>query len=237
MAKGTLYLIPTTLGECSATDVIPEGVLNISRKLMHYIAESDRTARRYLKLIGTETPLNDLVFSILDKHTPPAALDAMLKPLLSGSDTGLISEAGLPALADPGAAIVARCHRAGIVVKPLTGPSSITLALIASGFNGQAFTFHGYLPVDQGERTRRIKALERDVQQTGYTQIFIETPFRNQKMLESILAACRDETLLSIARDITVQAEFIATRSTGQWKKQMPNLNKQPAVFLLGQWQ
>jgi 16S rRNA (cytidine1402-2'-O)-methyltransferase len=237
MAKGTLYLIPTTLGEGPATDVIPEAALHISRKLVHFIAESDRTARRYLKFIGTEIPLNDLIFSILDKHTAPDTLDSMVKPLLSGTDMGLISEAGLPALADPGAAIVARCHKAGIPVKPLTGPSSITLALIASGFNGQAFTFHGYLPVDSGERTRRIKALERELQQTGYTQIFIETPFRNQKMLEAILSACRDETLLSIARDITVQGEFIATRSIGQWKKQLPNLNKIPAVFLMGQWQ
>ncbi len=237
MAKGTLYLIPTTLGDGSATEVIPEGVLNISRKLTYFIAESDRTARRYLKSIHTEIPLNDLVFSTLDKHTPEDVLDTMLSPLKAGTDVGLISEAGLPAIADPGASIVSRCHRAGIRVVPLSGPSSILLGLIASGFNGQSFTFHGYLPVDAAERIRKIKVLERDVQQSGVTQIFMETPFRNQKLLEAVLSACREDTLLCIAKEISLAGEFIGSKTIGQWKKQQPNLHKIPAVFMLGLWQ
>lgn len=233
MAKAKLFLIPTTLGESSAEMVIPAGVLAKSRTLTYFIAENDRTARRYLKSIGTEIPLDDLQFYILNKHTSPDELAAFLKPLKAGTDMGLISEAGLPAIADPGAAIVALCHQENIPVVPSSGPSSIILALIASGFNGQQFVFHGYLPIDRKDRTHKLRLLERDARQ-GATQIFMETPFRNDKLLENVFEACGAETELCIATDITLSTEQISTRKISAWKKKPPRLHKRPCVFLIG---
>lgn len=237
MTKGTLHLIPTTLGDAPHAASIPASVLALSCELQHYIAENEKTARRYLKSIGTRIPLNDLVFSALNKHTEHHEVPAMCAPLLSGLSMGLISEAGLAALADPGAAVVAWCHRNGVRVVPHTGPSSITLALIASGFNGQGFSFHGYLPIDQRDRIQAIRKMERDAGQGGMTQIFMETPFRNQKLFDQLMEACSPSTLLCIACDITLDAEFIASRSVKEWKKTAPNLHKRPCMFLIGEWQ
>lgn len=233
MDKAKLFLIPTTLGESQAEMVIPAGVLAKSRRLTHFIAENDRTARRYLKSIGTEVPLDDLQFFILNKHTPSEELAGFLKPLKSGVDMGLISEAGLPAIADPGAAIVALCHSEKIQVVPASGPSSIILALIASGFNGQQFTFHGYLPIERKDRTHKLRIIERDARQ-GTTQIFMETPFRNEKLLENVFEACGGDTFLCVATDITLPSEQIHTRKIADWKKNLPKLQKRPCVFLIG---
>jgi 16S rRNA (cytidine1402-2'-O)-methyltransferase len=233
MDKAKLFLIPTTLGESQAEMVIPAGVLARSRRLTHFIAENDRTARRYLKSIGTEVPLDDLQFFILNKHTPPEELAGFIKPLKSGIDMGLISEAGLPAIADPGAAIVALCHAEKIQVVPSSGPSSIILALIASGFNGQQFAFHGYLPIERKDRTHKLRIIERDARQ-GTTQIFMETPFRNEKLLENVFEACGGDTFLCVATDITLPSEQIHTRKIADWKKNPPKLHKRPCVFLIG---
>jgi 16S rRNA (cytidine1402-2'-O)-methyltransferase len=213
--------------------VIPAGVLARSRRLTHFIAENDRTARRYLKSIGTEVPLDDLQFFILNKHTAPEELAGFLKPLKSGIDMGLISEAGLPAIADPGAAVVALCHSEKIQVVPSSGPSSIILALIASGFNGQQFTFHGYLPIERKDRTHKLKIIERDARQSN-TQIFMETPFRNDKLFENILEACSADTSLCIATDITLPTQQIHNTKITDWKKNPPKLHKRPCVFLIG---
>ncbi len=231
--SGTLFLVPNTLGEYNADKVIPEGVLEVSRNLKHFIAENEKTARRYLKSIGTVHPLNDLEFFTLNKHTDSTELDSFLKPLLNGIDMGLISEAGLPAIADPGAQIVSRCHRKGIRVTPLNGPSSIILALIASGFNGQSFTFHGYLPIDRSERQKALKRIE-SAARSNQTQIFMETPFRNEKLLDQLIQSLQPDTLLCIARDITLDSERITTKPLKLWKKQRPSLHKRPCIFAIG---
>jgi len=231
---GKLFLIPTTMGEANAELVIPAGVLQTSRKLKHFIAENERTARRYLKAIGTEIPLDDLEFFILNKHTMASEIPKLTAPLAKGVDMGLISEAGLPAIADPGASVVAFCHRNRIQVIPASGPSSIILALIASGFNGQEFHFHGYLPIERKERSQRLKRLEGDLKRDGTTQIFMETPFRNEKLLEQIFQSCSPTTELSIATDITLTTEKIKTLTVGDWQKHPPKLHKRPCIFSMG---
>ncbi len=231
---GRLFLIPTTMGEANAELVIPAGVLQRSRKLKHFIAENERTARRYLKAIGTEIPLDDLVFHILNKHTEVAEIPNLTAPLTKGIDMGLISEAGLPAIADPGASVVAYCHRNRIQVVPASGPSSILLALTASGFNGQEFHFHGYLPIERKERSMRLKKLEADLRRDGATQIFMETPFRNDKLLEQILETCSPATELCIATDISLTTEKIKTTNLATWQKHRPKIHKRPCIFLLG---
>lgn len=231
---GKLYLIPTVLGDTRAERVIPDEVLHVTRKLVHFIAENEKTARRYLKSASTEIPLNDLVFGELNKRTNDKDIPDLIAPLLNGFDVGLISEAGLAGIADPGAKVVALCHLKNIQVVPLTGPSSVILALIGSGFNGQNFTFHGYLPIDGAERRKVLKNLERQVSETGYTQIFMETPFRNEKLLDDILKNCRPDTKLSIARSITTPDELISTRTVRQWKKNRPDLHKKPCIFSFG---
>ncbi len=233
-AKARLYLLPTTLGESAPEAVIPAGVLAISRKLKYFIVENERTARRYLKAIGTEHPLDELEFHILDKRTDAIELPRLIAPLLRGVDMGLLSEAGLPAIADPGGKVVALCHREKIRVIPATGPSSIVLALIASGFNGQAFTFHGYLPIDKKERSQKLRSLESEAQRSRTTQIFMETPFRNDKLLEQMLSACSPNTELCIATDITLGSEAITTRPVSHWRKHQPSIHKRPAMFLIG---
>jgi 16S rRNA (cytidine1402-2'-O)-methyltransferase len=234
MKKGTLYLIPTTLGPGPVEAVIPAGVLDISRRLVKFIAENERTARRYLKAAGTNIPLDDLQFGILNKHTRPEEIPTLCEPLLNGFDMGLISEAGLPGIADPGAAVVAWCHRNGVHAVPGTGPSSIVLALIASGFNGQEFTFRGYLPIERRERQQALRQMEREVANSGPSQIFMETPFRNEKLLEQILENCNSTTELCIACDISLENAFIRTAAVAHWKKQKPNLRKRPCIFIIG---
>lgn len=234
MSRGTLYLIPNTLGPGPAEMVIPAGVLDQSRNLQHFLAENEKTARRYLKSIDTPIALDDLRFYILDKRTAPEEVSSLCQPLLSGTDMGLISEAGLPAIADPGAAAVAWCHRNKVAVVPATGPSSIILALIASGFNGQQFTFHGYLPIERKDRQAALRNMEREVQRTGATQLFMETPFRNEKMLASITEVCQANTYIGIACDLTLPNAYIRTHTVSEWRKQTPKLHKRPCIFSMG---
>lgn len=232
--KAKLYLIPTTMGEFNSSWVIPAEVLAISRKLKHFIAENDRTARRYLKSIDTEHPLDDLQFYILNKRTDQAEIPKLMAPLLAGEDMGLISEAGLPAIADPGAKVVAACHRQKIRVVPCVGPTSIILGLIASGFNGQEFSFHGYLPKDSKSCIHKLRSMENEVRKSGATQIFMETPFRNEKLFEQMMNNCSPGTEICVATDITLQTEVITTHTVDEWCRHPPKIDKRPCMFLMG---
>lgn len=233
MQKGALYLIPTTLGEMQPEPVIPSSVKQAVNIMDEFIVEDERSARRYLKKVGYEKPLDELVLHTLNKHTRPEDLWGYLTGIEKGKNIGVISEAGCPGVADPGAEVVKIAHERGIKVVPMVGPSSILLALMASGFNGQSFTFIGYIPKERNERIRKLKELERTAQQKDQAQIFIETPFRNQHLLEDILANCNPATPLCIACDITLHTEFIKTQTVADWKKKVPDLNKRPVVFLI----
>ena len=232
--SGTLYLIPCTLGDTPATQVLPQQVIDIARRLRHFVVEHPKTARQFLAALKPEQPIQSLHFATLDEHTVPEDLAELLTPLLAGEDVGILSEAGCPGIADPGADLVNLAHRNGIRVVPLVGPSSILLALMASGLNGQCFAFHGYLPIGEAERSRAIAALEAESARRKQTQLFIETPYRNEKMFGALLAHCRPQTLLCVATDLTLPGESIHTHSIAQWKSQpMPQLNKHPSLFLL----
>lgn len=230
--KGRIYLIPVTLGGEDFLKVIPEKVLGITRGLRFFIVEDIRSARRFLRLIDKTFPIDDTVFFELNEHTGEADITEYLDPVLKGSDIGLMSEAGLPGIADPGAKIVALAHKYKIVVTPLSGPSSIILALISSGLNGQNFTFNGYLPVKPAERTLKLKELERKAGE-GCAQIFMETPYRNQKLLESIVTTCQHDTKLCIAVDITLPSETIRTMKISEWKRDLPTINDRLVVFVM----
>jgi len=227
-----LYLTPNLLSENTAPKVLPPYVITVIHKLRQFIVEDVRTARRFLSKIKHPEPIDQLQFRELNEHTPDNEIPSLL-PYLMTADTGLLSEAGLPAIADPGAKIVQLAHANNIAVIPLVGPSSIFLALMASGLNGQSFAFIGYLPVKKSERQERLRILERRSAHERQTQIFIDTPYRNMQLLEDILQCCRPETKLSIAADITGEKEFILTQSIRQWKNKLPELNRIPAVFLL----
>jgi 16S rRNA (cytidine1402-2'-O)-methyltransferase len=233
MTHGTLYLIPTPLGESPLQAVIPLDVRALAARLDTFVVEHPKTARAFLKQVGTATPLQQLTLMELSEHTRSDELDALIAPLLAGKDVGLISEAGCPAVADPGANLVRLAHRKGIRVVPLVGPSSIMLALMASGLNGQRFAFHGYLPVDKAERKKKLQELEAASRSRDETQIFIETPYRNQTLLEAMVESCNGETELCVASELTTPAERIETKTINQWKKALPEMDKQPAVFLL----
>jgi 16S rRNA (cytidine1402-2'-O)-methyltransferase len=230
--NGRIYLIPVTLGGDDFLKVIPEKVINLTRQLRYFIVEDIRSARRYLRLIDREFPINDSVFYELNEHTGEADIAHFLEPVYRGSDIGVLSEAGLPGIADPGARIVALAHQKKISVTPLSGPSSILLALISSGLNGQNFTFNGYLPVKPADRSAKLKELEKKANE-GFSQIFMETPYRNQKMLESIITTCNENTLLCIAADITLPTESIRTMRISEWKKDLPLLNDRFVVFVM----
>lgn len=231
---GTLYLIPCTLGDTSPDQVLPQHVISVARKLQNFVVEQPKTARQFLSALKPEQPIQALHFATLNEHTTANELPELLAPLLAGHDVGIISEAGCPGIADPGANLVNLAHRNGIRVVPLVGPSSILLALMASGLNGQCFAFHGYLPIAEAERNKMISKLEADSARLKQTQLFIETPYRNDRMLSALLAQCRPETLLCVATDITLPGEQIQTRSIAQWKSQpAPQLNKRPSLFLL----
>ncbi len=231
---GTLYLIPCTLGDTPAEQVLPQYVINIARSLSHYIVEEPKTARRFLSALKHERVIQELHFATLNEHTPAKDLPELLTPLLAGKDAGIISEAGCPGIADPGAELVNLAHRTGIRVVPLVGPSSILLALMASGMNGQCFAFHGYLPIAEPERYKAITNLEAESARRQQTQIFIETPYRNEKLFTALLNQCRPNTQLCVATDISLSSEQIQTRSIAQWKSlPAPALNKRPSLFLL----
>ncbi|MFP4063957.1 MAG: SAM-dependent methyltransferase [Bacteroidales bacterium] len=232
--SGTLYLIPSSLGEERLSTVWPEGNTEILNQLRIFIVENLRTARRFLKRAGYTYPIDETTFFVLDKHTSETEQSRFLKPAVEGQAIGLLSEAGCPCIADPGQLIVHQAHDLGIQVKPLTGPSSIMLALMASGMNGQQFQFHGYLPIQKGAREKKIKELEAESQRSGTTQIFMETPFRNNSLADSILRQCKAGTRLCVAADLTMPSEYIHTKSIGNWRKgKMADLHKRPAIFLI----
>jgi len=230
--KGRIWLIPVTLGGDNYEDVIPGKALEVTRGLRYFIVEDLRSARRFLRLIDRHFPIDESVFHELNEHTHEADTLHFLDPIFNGHDIGLMSEAGLPGIADPGAKIVAEAHRRRITVIPLSGPSSIIMALIASGMNGQNFTFNGYLPVKPSERTAKLRELEKKAHE-GFSQIFMETPYRNQAMLESILAVCDQNSLLCIAADITLPSESIITMKISEWKREIPELKNRPVIFVL----
>lgn len=231
---GTLYLLPVTLGDDQLTRALPADVIGLAQRLDTFVVENEKTARRFLGLIKTIKPVRELEMLLLNEHTDDKVLPALLGPLLAGKDVGLMSEAGCPGIADPGAKLAELAHRKGIRVVPLVGPSSILLGLMASGFNGQRFTFLGYLPSDKAERIKALKALEQTSQRLGETQIFIETPYRNQHMLEDILSHCQSQTRLCIASNVSLEQELIISRPIAEWRKStLPDLHKQPTVFLL----
>ncbi len=230
---GTLYLIPTPLGSTSLEQVLPEATRRIAAELTTFIVEHPKTARAFLKQVGTALPIQQLTLLELNEHTKPAELKALLAPLLAGQDVGLISEAGCPAVADPGADLVRLAHQHGIKVKPLTGPSSILLALMGSGLVGQRFAFHGYLPAKPEERQKALRELEKRAEKDDAAQAFIETPYRNTAMLETILAACRDDTWLCVACDLTTESESVLSRRVSDWRGHLPEIERRPCVFLL----
>ena len=233
MKQATLYLIPVTLGETEHSRVLPPYNREVILSLKHFIVENVRTARRFLKKTEPSIVIDELSFVELNEHTSPEDVSCMLAPMDSGFCVGVMSEAGCPAVADPGADIVAIAQRKGYRVVPLVGPSSIVMALMASGFNGQSFAFHGYLPVEPAKRTERIKSLEARTFSEKETQMFIETPYRNNKLLGELVRVCRPSTLLCVASDITCEGEFIRTLPVKEWAKNMPDLNKKPAIFLI----
>ena len=234
MKKGNLYLIPTPLGETGFEAGIPAYNLQILKQINTFIVEELRTARRFLRKAGYTNDFEAVNFYLLNEHTPDNEAVTMLENATAGENIGLLSEAGLPCIADPGNIVVRLAHRKGIRVIPLTGPSSIMLALMASGLNGQNFVFHGYLPVKPDERTRAIRELEQAATKGNQTQIFIETPYRNMAMLESILKSCHPSLILCVAADLTLETEWIRSMTVQEWKKEKPELHKRPVVFLLG---
>jgi 16S rRNA (cytidine1402-2'-O)-methyltransferase len=231
---GSLYLIPCTLGDTPAEQVLPQHVIDIARTLQHYVVEQTKTARQFLSALKHTQAIQSLQFETLNEHTTAEELPKLLAPLLAGMDIGIISEAGCPGIADPGAELVNLAHRKGIRVIPLVGPSSILLALMASGLNGQCFAFHGYLPIAEIDRNKIISTLEMESASRHQTQMFIETPYRNEKLFCALLKQCRPQTLLCIATDVSLSTEQIHTYTISQWKTlQPPSLNKRPSLFLL----
>jgi 16S rRNA (cytidine1402-2'-O)-methyltransferase len=228
-----LYLIPVTVGETGHDKVLPPYNREIIREIKHFIVENIRSARRFLKQSDPSININELTFYELNKHTPPEILDSYLTPLAANQSVGLISEAGCPAVADPGADITSLAQKKNYIIRPLIGPSSILLALMASGFNGQCFAFNGYLPVNDQERISSIKRLENKAYLEDQTQIFIETPYRNNKLAQDLLQSCRPSSRLCIAANITCDDEFIRTKTIMEWKSSLPDLNKKPTIFLL----
>lgn len=229
---GTLYLIPVGLGDCDLQTVLPQEVFNQTAQLKYFITENTKTAIRWLKAMNYPNPLPEVHFTELNEHTSPLEVELLLKPLLEGNNVGLMSEAGCPAIADPGADIVHLAHKHNITVMPLVGPSSILLALIGSGLNGQSFAFHGYLPFKEA-RVKKIRSLEETSKRNNQTQIFIETPYRSQALFQDLLKICSSETLLCVAADITLASQLIVTKTVAAWKNATPELTKRPTVFLL----
>lgn len=233
MTSGILYLVPTLLGDMPLEYAVPAGVAATTRRLDYFVAENAKSARAYLKLITSNHALQVIDIRELDVNTPESALAGLLQPILDGRDGGLLSEAGVPAVADPGAALVGLAHRHGIRVVPLVGPSAILLALMASGLDGQRFAFHGYLPKDEAELAKQLRELESRSRASRQTQIFIETPYRNDRLLGAMIASCAATTRLCVASDITLPSESIVTRTVAGWKKQRPDIGRKPTVFLM----
>jgi 16S rRNA (cytidine1402-2'-O)-methyltransferase len=233
MPYGTLYLIPVPLAENTAAKSFTPYLTDTINSIKEFIVENEKTARRFLKEAKLKTPQSELLVHDYGKHNRADGTAEFFKGLQAGNDVGLMSEAGCPGIADPGAEIVEKAHRMGIKVVPLVGPSSILLALMASGFNGQSFTFHGYLPIDKVERAKKIRELENLSIKNDQTQLFIETPFRNNPMLEEILKTCNPKTRLCIACDLTAETELVQTKTIAEWQKKAPEVHKRPTIFLI----
>ena len=231
--KGKLYLLPTTLGENEPLEVMPYSVKTMVELIDHYIVENEKSARRFIKKIAPKKSQPSLTIMKLDKYAEELETHTFLDVCEQGVSIGLLSEAGVPAVADPGATIVKLAHEKGIKVVPLVGPSSILMALMASGMNGQNFAFNGYLPIDNSDKKKAIKDLEKLSKEKNQSQIFIETPYRNEKMFTDLKSALTPATLLCIAVDITLPNEYIKTYSIADWKKQSPDLHKRPAIFII----
>ncbi len=234
MATGKLYLIPVPLGASPAAEVLPAAVVARAKALTHFVAENAKTARAFLKSLPAETPLQQIRIEELNGHTAHSALPGLLAPVFAGQDIGLISEAGCPAVADPGAALVALAHESGVQILPLVGPSSLLLALMGSGLSGQNFAFHGYLPAQEEPRRRKIVELEKDSRRENRAQLFIETPYRNNKMLSALITACAPDTRICIATDLTLPGESIVMCRASEWRNRaIPDIDRRPTVFLL----
>jgi 16S rRNA (cytidine1402-2'-O)-methyltransferase len=233
MSKGTLYLIPVVMAEGAENKSLTPYLQETINQIKEYIVENEKTARRCLKEAGLKTPQSELIIHDYGKHQRGGSIAEYFEGLEAGNDVGLMSEAGCPAVADPGADLVAEAHKRNIKVVPLVGPSSILLAIMGSGFNGQSFSFHGYLPIDKMARIKKIKDLEGFSERFKQTQLFIETPFRNNPMLNDILASCNNDTKLCIACNLTAEDELIQTKTIADWKKNQPDLHKKPTIFLL----
>lgn len=233
MDSGTLYLIPVTLGGNGADLMLPCSTLRRLFLLDSFIVENAKAARAFLTAAGHPRPLQQLVFRTLNEHTPVSEVPALLAPLLQGQDCGLLSEAGCPAIADPGAALVWSAHAHGVRVVPMVGPSAVLLALMASGMNGQRFVFHGYLPADGPGRRKKLLTLEQDAWLKDRTQIFIEAPYRNQALLQTLLEVCRPDTLLCLATDLTLVTESIRSSTITEWRTGAPRISRRPTVFLI----
>ncbi|AUC79685.1 SAM-dependent methyltransferase [Nonlabens sp. MB-3u-79] len=231
--KGKLFLIPVTLGDISPLEVLPLSVKKVVGMVDHYIVENEKTARKFIKSIYPSKSQPSLQFSTINKFTEKSELPAFLQACLEGKNMGLMSEAGVPGIADPGADVIAIAHEKGIRVQPLVGPSSILMAMMSSGLNGQNFAFNGYLPIDKQERRKKIKELESSSIKNQQSQSFIETPYRNNKMLEELLLSLSGNTKVCIACDISLPTEFIKTLTVDLWKKQIPELHKRPAIFII----
>lgn len=229
----TLYLIPAPLGDTEHGAFLNDHYKQVISKLTYFITENERTSRRYLKKEIPGIVIDDLEFRVLNKRTGQELISGLLHPILAGKDAGLISEAGLPCIADPGSILVRAAHEKGIRIVPIPGPSSIFLALEASGFNGQQFEFHGYLPIDKKQLRHKIRELETAAYATGKTHIFMETPYRNNQMFGELLKSCKPGTALCIAADLTLNSEYIKTMTIEKWAKEKPDLHKRPAVFLI----
>lgn len=234
MSTGTLYLIPNTLGSEQTDAIIPVTVAQIAVGLRHFAVEEVKSARRFLRKIDRQFPIDETQFTVMNKRTTAPELMGLIRTLKAGNDVGIMSEAGCPGIADPGSVLVALAHEHGIRVTPMVGPSSILLTLIGSGFNGQQFAFHGYLPKDQKDRIRKLKDLEARVRRTGETQLFMDTPFRNMHVLEDLLNELSDDTLLCIASNLTLPDERIQTFTTAQWREKAYDLAKSPTMFAIG---
>ncbi len=231
--KGKLYLIPTTLGDCPPLEVLPISIKRAIESIDHYVVENEKTARHFIKKISPRKSQPSLHLFALNKFTEASEIPHFLEPCLSGKDMGILSEAGCPGIADPGAAVVKLAHQKHIQVIPLVGPSSIVLALMASGLNGQNFAFNGYLPIDSSERKKEIKRLEKKSRDENQSQLFIETPYRNNKLLEELQKSLAGTTHLCVACDITLNTEFISTKTASEWKNEKIDLHKRPAIFII----
>ena len=231
---GFLYLIPTTLGDNEPLEVLPISIKRTIEEIDYYIVENEKSARRFIKKVSPRKSQPDLNIQLLNKFTDPESLPSFLEPCLQGFDVGILSEAGCPGIADPGADVVRLAHKKNIRVVPMVGPSSIILALMASGLNGQSFAFNGYLPIESSDRKKTIRNLEKHSRTTGQAQIFIETPYRNDKLLNEFLKVLSNETLLCIGCDLSLPTELVTTRAVADWKQQqLPDLHKRPAIFII----